>query len=363
MRIIDRYISHEFLYSLFASIFICTIILLIFLITSNIDDILGNNVSITDTIRFLIYSIPYTIVQIIPIAVVIAVLFSVGGMSKHNEILAMVTSGVSKYRFLLPLAILGVIISFLTIFFNESIVPVTQSKANDIKQRTIRGKKILERGEVFVKGRGNRFYSMTTYISNPPMMIDPVIEDVNDNNVYFTKRVDASKAILIKNKDEKTKPYWKFYNVTIREFDENGLIKYIQHYKEYDLVLEENLETFLSVEKKPEDLNFLELWRYISILESQGAIVDYYPDLYLKISFPFSALILILIALPFAFKVKSGEMLLGFGIGIMIAICYYGTTAFFLTISKMGVVPSLIAVWLPNIVFACIGLYMFKKFA
>jgi len=363
MRIIDRYISHEFLYSFFASIFICAIVLLIFLITSNIDDILGNNVSIIDTIRFLIYSIPYTIVQIIPISVVISVLFSVGQMSKHNEILAMATSGISKYRFLLPLAILGFIISILTFLFNESVVPISQSKANDIKQRTIKGKKVLERGEVFVKGKGNRFYSMSTYISNPPMMINPVIEDVNTDNTFLTKRIDAKKAILIKNTDEKNPSYWKLSDVTIREFDENGLVKYIQHYNEYNLVLEENLETFLSVEKKPEDLSFLELWRYISILESQGAIVDYFPDLYLKISFPFSTLILILIALPFAFKVKSSEMLFGFGIGIIISICYYGTTAFFLTISKMGVVPSFIAVWLPNIIFGCIGLYMLKKFA
>ncbi len=362
MRILDRYITNEFLYSLFAAIFICTIILMIFLITSNIDDILENSVPISSTIKFLIYSIPFTIVQIIPIATVIAVLFSIGAMSKHNEILAMVSSGVSIYRFALPLIIAGVMLSGLIILFNESIVPVTQSKADDIKTRIIKGKKILEREEIFVKGKGNRFYSMSAYVSKPPMMINPVIEDVNSENTFLIKRVDASKGVLVKGDGNKSRPYWKLYDVTIRDFDEKGVVEDIEHYNEYDILLEENLETFLSVEKKPEDLSFFELRKYIKILESQGAIVDYYPDLYLKISFPFSALILILIALPFAFKVQSGEMLFGFGIGIIIAICYYGITAFCLTIGKANIIPPLIAVWLPNIIFTCIGLYMFKRF-
>lgn len=363
MKIIDKYISKEFIYSLIGTIFICSVVLFVSLIFENYEDIRGKDVSFLVTLEFFIFSMPYKIVKVLPLTMILAVLFSIGHLAKNNEILAIVASGVDRIRIVYSVIIIAFIVSILSIFFNETIVSYAENKAEKIKQIYIKGESLATidtNKNIFLKGKGKRFYNMEYFdgTKNKNLMGQPTIFVVNQDNSSLAWRLDASTAQNFEKSN-----IWRFKDAIVRDFNQDGIVTSIKKYNTpLDLPMEEDLSTFLSVRKKPEEMNFSELWRYIKIVEPRGIPTsDYKTDLHLKIAFPLSCLIVTLLGIPFALRTKAGNMIIGFGFGIMVSIVYYALTALSRSMGQTGVFPPLIAAWLPNVVSLYIGVYILKK--
>ena len=364
MKILDRYILREFLYTFIGVLFICVIVLLVYMLIENYEEILKNAPGIKYTTLYFLNSLPFHLIETIPMAVAIAILFSIGALARHNELVAMVSAGVSTRRISYSILVAAFFISLGTLLFGELVVPRCQERARYIEKAFIEGKgeKILTRSrEIFVKGKGQRFYVMDAFDSNTNIMTNPTVIDLNELGSSLALRIDADKGEYMEEKEGGR--YWQFENARLWEYDERGRLERFQKYeKPLTLAMEEDLDKFLSNRKKPEEMNIFELKKYINILANRGETVAYYmTDFYLKLAFPFASLIIAIICFCLSVRLESRNLILGYTLGVIFVIGYYGVTALTQALGHHLVLSPIFAGWLSNIIFAGVGVFFLHR--
>lgn len=364
MKILDRYLLKEYLYTFAGVLFVCLIVMSVYMVIENYDEILKNDPGFKYTVLYFVNSLPFNMIQIVPLAVAIAILFTVGLLSRHREIVAMVAAGISARRIAAPILAATLGICILTLMFNELVVPGCQQRAKYIEKAYIEGKgqRIQTRNqEIFVKGQGQRFYVMDAFDSATNTMTNPTVIDLNDEGSGLVMRLSADRGEMAKDRGQGK--YWQFYNARRWSYDKDGRPSGFEQFdKPITLPMEADLEKFLSHRKKPEEMNIFELGKYISILSKRGEPVGYYKtDFYLKMAFPFSALIIGLICFCFAVRLDARNMVFGYAMGVVSAIAFYGVAAVSQALGHQLILSPFIASWMPFVLFAFIGYIFLSK--
>jgi len=133
MRILDRYISSRFLSNLSFALVAFALIFVVVDMVENLDSFLDRHVPWGIILKYYLLYLPYIITMSLPVAVLLASLFSMGTLAKHNELVAMKAAGTSLYRILLPMVILGVVVSLADIFLGEVAAPVANRRKREIR--------------------------------------------------------------------------------------------------------------------------------------------------------------------------------------------------------------------------------------
>jgi len=328
------------------------------------EDILSNAPSLYYVILYFVNSLPFLMVEVIPLAVAIAALLMVGNMARNYEIMALLTTGVSQLRIAMPLLVVALLISIGLFLFGELIVPGCQRRARYIEKAFIEGKGeevITRTKDVFVKGKGNRFYLMKHYDALLKKMTRPVILETDSSGGKLRLKMVAQKAEFVKREGEKS--IWRFYGLKNWEYDEDGNLKKYQSFKQpVELPMEKELDKFLSYKKEPEEMNLWELKSYLRILRHRGENVSTYAtDLHLKVSFPLAVILVMLICFSFASRMQIGNLVINFAQALILVVAYYALIAFTRAMGHNMVLPPLIAGWSGDFVFALIGIAIFKR--
>lgn len=365
MRILDRYIIKEFFYTLFMVLFICALILTVAMLFDRFENILEKSPSWYYVVGYFLNQLPFKLIQSLPLVVAIALMFSVGMLAKHNETTAMFGAGVSGIRIAAPLLIAAVFISIVVFYLSEHFVPECESRARYIKEKYIKGKAesfISKNRDIFLKGKGKRFYVMKEFDNKTNMMTLPSIIDLNEDLSSIRQRIDATSAQLVILGEEGAK-YWRFENAVRYQYSSEGFLIGMEMFEEpIDILMEENLEQFLSTRKEPEEMNFSELKHYISLLAARGEQSNaYMTALLLKISFPLAPVIMVLVGFNLAANVNPRNRIVRFSMGILLAIIYFLLTAFCMELGYNNNLPAMVAAWLPTMLFSLLGVWMFWK--
>ena len=130
MRILDRYLATRFL-----NVFGCS--LAVFLAVYVIVDLFDHLSGFLDApghvvIRYYLYRLPWIGFQVMPVAVLLAALISLGNLARHNELLAMKMGQLSSLRIVTPLMILSLLSSLVALALSESIIPRLNERALNI---------------------------------------------------------------------------------------------------------------------------------------------------------------------------------------------------------------------------------------
>ncbi|MCK4665101.1 LptF/LptG family permease, partial [Candidatus Dependentiae bacterium] len=121
-------------------------------------------------------------------------------------------------------------------------------------------------------------------------------------------------------------------------------------------------EDLARVKIEAENLNFFQLRKKIQELQKSGEnVTKLLVELNLKISYPFTNVIIALIAIPFGANVTKRGLAKGFGIGLIIVIIFLTLVKFGITLGSGGALPPVLSAWIANIIFAVIGVYLFQK--
>jgi lipopolysaccharide export LptBFGC system permease protein LptF len=111
MFILDRYIAGRFVRALTFSLLVLLVIYVIANLVENLDQFLDAQATTMQVVRYYVNFLPFIIVLMLPVAILLAVLFSMGALSKNNELVAMRASGVPLLRTARPLLGLGLLLS------------------------------------------------------------------------------------------------------------------------------------------------------------------------------------------------------------------------------------------------------------
>jgi LPS export ABC transporter permease LptG len=361
VKIIDRYMARGFLGSFIWCLFVFVIMAVIIDIFSFIDDIVKYKIPLQSVAAFYFYYVPTIFVQIIPMAALLATIYMLSGLNKNNEIIAMKSSGLSLWRILTPLLVLGFLVSAITFTINDRVIPVTSKVSQLIRREELEKHKAADEQagsieNVAVYGAGNRIIFARNYDTVEKKLTNIIIHehDIGENLVLKTT---AQSALW-------TGTEWKFYKVIVYEVNNAGkLLGLPKFYDEKIIPLKEKPRDFASKEWKSDFMSYGELRNYIANFRGCGVKIarNLLVDLHYKLAFPFISLIIIMVAAPFALLTMRGGVMVGIGMSIVIGLLYYAVIAISLALGKAGALPPFISAWSGNIIFTGIGIYLLNK--
>lgn len=356
MRIHDRYILGDFWRNLAIGLLAFTIIYVTVDMTDQVNVYIDNRARPADVVLFYAYKIPWILVLIMPVSVLLATIFSLGKLSKQNELTAFISSGTSLVRVATPIMVSSIIVSFLVMAFGEFIIPDTNRKSLTIKEVKIKGEKdegdSRYRSNVHYQGEHGRTYYAESYDVMLKALMNPIVYEYRDGTLH--RRTDAKKAFW--NGSE-----WVFVEGAVREFLEQG--ERVTPFAKLTVRdFPERPEDFAKEEIEPEEMNSRELRTYIDKLSRSGGPVDKYRvDLYFKFSFPFTSFIFAMIVVALSSAKRKPSMATGFGLTLFISFLYYGLMRIGLGLGHSGAIDSFFGAWMGNVIFVAIGGFLLHR--
>jgi len=303
--------------------------------------------------EYLLYQIPEAIFQwTIPYAALLSTLLMLGTLSRYSEITAFKAGGISLYRITLPLIFIVLVISFLSFLGNDYLVPFTNQKTRyflDVKVRKESPTSYFRNYKIWYRS-DRRIFNI--------QLLDPKQKALKGFTLYefddgfrCVQRIDANEARWVDQK-------WRFYRGAVRQFDAGGSVR-VTPFEEMDFPMKEDWASFQNSASDSDEMSYAELRTYIQKIQASGYDASrYLVDLYSKLSYPLSNLIMVLIGIPFALKTgQSGGVALSIGASVMIGFLYGIVFYVFISFGNSGVLPPVLACWIPTLLFGLAGIF------
>lgn len=346
----SRYLVRECFAVLLPVIFAFLVLYLIVDFFDRLDLLLKNHATPVSAARYFLFKVPLIITQIMPPAVLAAMLLSLGMLSRRNEIIALRASGVSLAQTAFPLLVLAGVVSAGTLAWNEAVVPYCSRAYQyvnnvEIRKRPQRG--VLNQHEIWYHG-SDGFYNID--------QVDPRHSALYGLTIYQTDSNFNLRSIIEVAAARWTGSGWEITGASEQSVAPDGQIA-TQQLTPDQVVIHESLDDFLEVHREPEELSYAELRQRIRMLSRKGIDASsYLVDLNMKLAVPFTALVLAAVAIPLAGRVRRHPSLAAIvGLGLALGFGYWVVLALSNALGQSGVLPAVVAAWAANVIFLLLG--------
>jgi len=353
--LLDRYIARRYLFIAglcLASVLAVSAIVAFF---DAMDNVYEHQKPLSMLIGYIRYRLPEFLHLGIPVTALMATLLTLGLLTKFNEITAMKACGISLYRTIVPILILAALAGSVAYYLQEGVLPRSNRKAEEIWDRIMdrppRLFSVANRRWVANRTR-DRFFHYDAF--NPASLSFSRfwIEDIDGPSWMLKRRIFAERAAL-EGDTLKLEEGW------IRSLGPEGTGTHgFEKFSTLTVALDEGRGLFLKEAKEPGQMTYRELEAQIEDVRSLGYdTTRLRVDLASKVSFPIAAVIMTLLAVPFAFSMGRRGTLVGVGVGMGIAIVYWVAIGVFRSLGYAGMLTIFLGAWGPNLIFGLLGLY------
>ncbi|MFH1665381.1 MAG: LptF/LptG family permease [Candidatus Omnitrophota bacterium] len=360
MRILEKYVLKSFIGSFLFCIVLLIVLGIIGDILGFIDDIFKNNIPLGSILLFYFYLAPFAFVNMVPFACLLSAVYVFNSLSKNQEVTAFITSGLSLWKLLRPVLLTTFAICLVTFIVNDKYVPSTMEKSSRIRQEkleTTDGKTGSEMKDLAICGKGDQIIYARSFNPGTNVLKDVIIHR-QDSSRRITGKVCAQEV--------KWEPAegWVGEGVIAFHVDADGKFKGEPEVLERKrLLIYETPEDFRNNQWDPKFMSYGQLKDYLNGFPGglKNTVRRLQVDLNYKLALPFTALIVVLMGVPFSIETGRSNALLGMARGILAGILYLPVMAVSLALGKSGVLPPLVSAWSANILFAGIGIYFVNK--
>lgn len=353
MGLLAQYISKTYLryFLLSVTAFSGTYLLIDFL--DKIDDFVAKSTPLATVILYFISSLPLFFVRVAPIAILMAAFMAIGSLSRTGEITAMRAGGLSLARIAKPLIIVTLVITASIVLIQELVLPVSARTMKNIWNIQIKGEKGPQsvRDNIWYRS-GNRMIYIGQALPQEGRLHDIAIFNLNDN-FNIIKRSDADHASFIDD-------HWQFNNAAVRTFNPaTGEVTERSISKQTTLPFKKTPDDFKHVEATLGELTFMDLYRLIQQLRSEGySTVRHQVDMHTHVATPFASMVMVLLGIPFALhRGRSASLAAGIVVSVLIGVSYFILSSVTTVFGYSGILPPIIATWAANIIFMLIGIW------
>jgi len=356
MRILDEHIIKEFISSLLMSIAVFLFLFIIIDSFTHLDDFIQRKVETIIIVKYYLAMMPMIFIQTSPIACLIAMIYTMGKLNYNNELIAMRSGGLSIYKIVYPIFVMGIIISLVSFLISEKILTETQKLSDEIKTKYIDKKVHAEEvlKNLAIYGFENRQFFINVFNTKTNELEGlTVLEQDNQQNVI--SKMFANKVRWLDNA-------WIANQCFVYKFDQYNHVTDSQYWENYKLNFQETPDDFLRQRQKISNMNSKELYDYIHKLSgsrAETAIRYLWIDFYQKIASHFTILVMIFIGLPCSIAIRRKAV--GFssiGISTLVALFYYVILAISIALGKNNVFPALASVLITPAIFICSSVYL-----
>lgn len=359
LKKLDRYIIGKFLGTFFFSIVIILTITIVFDISEKIDDFIEHQLTLKQVaLDYYIYFIPYFTSLFSPLFIFVSVIFFTSKMASNTEIVAILSSGISFQRMLWPYFVACSVLTVMFLWLSNFVIPEANKGRVHFENTYINmSYKNYGRNQHFQIEPGTFIY------------FDSYSYERNVGYKFCMEKFDEDgqlnyKLISDHIRWDTTINQWTVRNYYIRLIDENRNERLVEGHK-LDTTYAFYPSDFGQRLKTVETMNYFELNKYIEAQIMKGSdYIDYFLiEKYRRVSMPFATFILALIAVTISSRKVRGGIGMHLFFGAIVAFGYIMFMQVSQTFAIEGSLPAIIAVWIPNMLFAGVAAVLYSKAA
>ena len=362
MKIVYRYVLKEliqpFLFGLFAftSIFVGSDVLI-----SLAKLMMEYGLPISTTTKLFFLSLPQIVVWTFPMSMLLASLLAFGRLSGDSEIIALKAGGVSFIRLLIPVLIVALLISGLTIWFNDTLVPQSTQLYEEIVWKLKHGKtkpktqRNLRIAPIDSKtGKLDFVLTASKFDGRSQTLEEVTLQDYEDGKLVNI--IQAEKAKWLTDK-------WVFIDGVSYTITAEGRVPQTKFAKmNMKNQISRNPEQISRRQKEPEEMSLEELAEHIALMEAEGRNVKKLKVTYhQRYSIPFACFIFALVGAPLGLQPNRSGSSIGLGLSIIVIFIYYSMMTVGSALGQSGNLSPWLGAWLQNIIFIIVGLGLLYK--
>ena len=349
MRILTLYIGKAILSGAFLTLIVLVALDVLFTLIDEFEDVGKGVYTYADALLYLGLSLPHSIYELFPAAVLVGSLLSLGALASNSELIAMRAAGISIPRIVWATVQTGLVLLLLVALIGEFLVPPAERWAQTISSK--------KQGLQVSTSVDQRLWirSDQDYIEIGNLYPDLRLEDVYIHRFAADNRLQSSTHVrsLFQQGD-----YWELRDVQRTRFIYQDTLVLQQEQAEVERwpsALDSELITVLTVE--PSTLSARHLYGYIDYLQRNKLdTAAYRLAFWLKITTPLTCLVMLLIVLPFVFgslrSVSAGQLLV---VGILLGLGFYILIQLAARVGQIYGVPPFVSATFPVIFFSIVG--------
>lgn len=337
------------------SVFFFSLVLNIVDLFMNLTNYLQNEASIKDVLKVMLYYSPKTLWYAIPVGILFATSYVLSEMYAHNELEALFASGVSLFKFTLPVLILSAILSFGLYHFENRLVVWTYEKKIQLQNRLL-GKSVEANNSdlIVLSKNGQIIYKANRYTESAHRLSGLYVvfrdEDKNLKAILYSKFADWSDQNQI----------WVLDNPVQYEMQDNQIV-ITPVSNDYVSQLTESYEIFRKSVVNVQSVSAKEAKLYIEHLKKAG--LPYHEQLseyYKKFAFPFIVFLVVFLSIGLTGKTKKNVLVISLSLCIAAAVGFYVMMMVTMVLAKHGYIKPLMGAWFPVIFFSGISIVLLK---
>ncbi len=349
MRLLDRYIIRECLKVLGLCLVVFIGVYLVVDLFERLSRFLEARVAPGMLFRYYIYRIPKIFTEVLPVAMLLASLLSLGSLARNNEVLAMKMGQIGALRIALPCIGVGMAASLMAWVTVEYVAPSASERALDIERTQVRrlpAHRITRDSDIWYRAQDDRFVHISLIETQSGTIHGMSIFELSPT-FELLRRIDAREATF-------GPADWAVRDGYQLELNRNPIR--ITPFKQMAVSLQERPEEFARVARSPEEMSYVQLRQYIDRLVKSGvSATRYLVDLHAKVATALVSLIMTILGVSFGLRTGRSGTMIWVGVCIPMGFFYYMLLVLGFSLGRGGALPPLVAAWLPNAVFGLAG--------
>ncbi|MBV8530030.1 MAG: LptF/LptG family permease [Candidatus Eremiobacteraeota bacterium] len=361
--ILDRYMLAElagpfvFGLSAFTLIFAATEILNIGKLVSN------EHAPLLAALAVFAWSLPADIVLVIPMALLLGTLLAVQRLSGESELTALKAAGVTFARIVAPLLAVGIVMSFVTLYLQEGVVPYANDQLTEIENSVINHVSAFNRDLTVsapLPGGGRQVTIATAYEPHSRALLHVTLIQYDNHN--------DPRQIVFADRAEFTADKWTLQNSSVYRFNPDGTTLAEPSIAQQEVEIGEKPTDLMKrmTNDDPENMSRMQIADVVRSGQLTETELRKYVTTYQeKLARPFACFVFILIAIPFGLRSirSSGSTSLGFGLSLAIVFVYYVVMTICSFAAEAFIAIAWLWAWVPNLLFTAIGLSRLRRAA
>jgi LPS export ABC transporter permease LptG/LPS export ABC transporter permease LptF len=363
-RILDKYVVSEFLKIFFLVLAGFVSLILVFTVFDLLKDILSHDIAWSTVGQYLINLAPSILYQTTPLAVLIAVLVTFGVLNRNSEIIAMKASGISLYRLVIPIVFIAATLSASLFLFDQYYLPQANRKQEALRN-IIKGKPpqtVLRPEQNWIFGQPNpgepdRIFYYQFFDPGRKEFANLSLFEFDPSTFALSRRIFAARAVWNPDTDS-----WQFLNGWQRNIVGANVSEYREFIKTSFAEVHEAPSYFQKESKKAQEMNFGQLESYIGDLSQSGFdTMRLRVELWHKLAYPLMAVVIAVLAIPFALFMGRRSSLTGIAVAIAVALTYIVLNDLCENLGGVNYLPAALAAWASDLLFGLVGGYLLLR--
>jgi lipopolysaccharide export system permease protein len=358
LTIIDKYILKRYLATFAVMLLMFIPIGIVIDVSEKVNKMIENKIPFTEIAIYYYNFTIYFANSLFPIFLFLSIIWFTSKLANNTEIVAILSSGISFTRFLKPYIIGASIISVFVLLMGFFIVPAASEGFNNFRYTYLKGGgKEAMRGnstDVFRQISDTEFIYVNSFNTESKMAFNFSLEKFKKEALEY--KITASRIRW--NPKDSTYTLYDYTKRTVGVLGDK-----IEKKQEVKMVFNFDLEDLAPVVYIAETLTLNKLIKFIDKEKKRGSsnVNVYLVVLYKKFSVPISAFILTIIAVSVSSMKRRGGMGINLAIGIALAFAFVFFDKIFGVMAEKSSIPPLLAVWLPNIAFGILAIYLLRN--